>query len=181
MDKAWKVYCYTNVVTGQQYVGNTCKPLSYRSGKNGASYTREPNPFGDAIKQYGWENFVSEVIEVTETRQEAFEKEQYYIEHLHTQVPDGYNRSSGGYGATGISNPCHSHWSDHEYPSEAKKKISESIKRIWTTRARQVSDETSRKFSLRNTGRKWWTNGVDNKFTYECPGEGWTNGMSTRR
>ena len=162
----WNVYCYTNLITGQQYVGCTCKPLSYRSGKNGASYTREDNPFGNAIRQYGWENFSSEVIEVVSTQKEAYERERFYIEHLHSIIPDGYNRASGGAGSPGVihDNP---YWSTHEYPEEVKKRISETLKgRVWSDETRKRRGQS---FSMKNTGRVWCNDGTRNYFVHDIP------------
>ena len=52
-----------------------------------------------------------------------------------------------------------------KYSEEVRKKISEAHK----GRKRIVSEETKRKNSLHNLGRKWYNNGIKNYFTYECP------------
>ena len=52
---------------------------------------------------------------------------------------------------------------------ETKKKISETLK------GRPISEERRRKCSLGNIGRKWFNNGINEKFLYKCP-EGYVEG-----
>lgn len=40
----------------------------------------------------------------------------------------------------------------------------------------KLSEEHKEKISEQVKGRKWWNNGVSNKHTKECPGEGWNIG-----
>lgn len=39
--------------------------------------------------------------------------------------------------------------------------------------------EERRKSSVCKIGRHWFNNGIENKFVYECPGEGWLRGKIT--
>ena len=39
------------------------------------------------------------------------------------------------------------------------------------------SDEKWKQWELENEGKVWWHNGKINKFSIECPGEGWIAGM----
>ena len=34
-------------------------------------------------------------------------------------------------------------------------------------------------FEIKSLGRHWFNNGIENKFVYECPGEGWLRGKIT--
>jgi len=53
---------------------------------------------------------------------------------------------------------------------EVRHKISETLK------GTHLSEETKKKLGDNNRGRHWWTNGIENKFTYECPGIGFRKG-----
>ena len=57
-ERKYKLYVYTNKVNGKKYVGQTCKTLKRRAGKNGSGYYTCPI-FSKAIQKYGWENFKS--------------------------------------------------------------------------------------------------------------------------
>ncbi len=62
------------------------------------------------------------------------------------------------------------------FSEEHKRKLSEANKgkhhRIFTA-------EERRKSSVCKIGRHWFNNGIENKFVYECPGEGWLRGKIT--
>lgn len=53
---------------------------------------------------------------------------------------------------------------------EYKKKMSDIKK------GTKLSQEHKEKLSKQSKGRVWWNNGIDNKHTKECPGEGWYMG-----
>ena len=54
--------------------------------------------------------------------------------------------------------------------AESRRKMSESLK------GRKCSDAHRRKVAESKIGKHWYTNGIDNKFTYECP-NGYVPGM----
>ena len=62
-------------------------------------------------------------------------------------------------------------------PAEHRKKIAESL------RGKHLSEETRKKISEackgKNLGVHWWNNGISNKRSRECPGEGWKRGHLT--
>ena len=51
----------------------------------------------EAIKEYGWENFKQEILEVCDAKI-AEERERYWIDMLGTKYPGGYNGTAGGGG-----------------------------------------------------------------------------------
>lgn len=61
---------------------------NHRCGKN--------QVIDKAIQKYGFENFKEEILDQNISEAEAKEKEKQYIEHYNTQVPNGYNITSGG-------------------------------------------------------------------------------------
>ena len=55
------VYCHTNKINNKKYIGQTCRSLEIRSGKNGHQY-HACTYFGNAIQKYGWDNFEHEIL-----------------------------------------------------------------------------------------------------------------------
>lgn len=92
----YKIYKYTNIHNGKVYIGQTRKTLAERSLYNGNNY-KECRRFYNAIKKYGWNSFIPEIIEDGLSRDEANNKEIYYIEEYESTNPDkGYNIAYGG-------------------------------------------------------------------------------------
>lgn len=78
------------------YVGQTCRTLKERAGKDGKLYHHCVH-FGNAIKKYGWENFEVEMIADNLTHNEANDFEKKLIKELNTTDENfGYNISLGG-------------------------------------------------------------------------------------
>lgn len=138
------IYCYTNKITGKKYVGQTCKSLAERAGRNGCHYIIKNGAFGNSIKKYGWESFVPEVLEDGLTLEEANEREQYWISELNTLVPNGYNLASGGSNPEVHESTCEKH-RRFRHTEESRKKISESLKGVPKT---EEHIEKSRKAHL---------------------------------
>lgn len=96
MDKKYKIYVYTNKINGKKYVGQTCRTLKERAGKDGHNY-HNCNLFGYAIKKYGWDNFESKIVFDNLTHDDANRLERTLIKILRTQNHEfGYNIDSGG-------------------------------------------------------------------------------------
>jgi len=95
MDNNWVVYKHTNKINGKVYIGISCN-YKKRWGSNGIGYYTQTY-FYNAIKKYGWDGFDHEIIENNLTKEEACEKEKYYIElYDSTNNKKGYNISLGG-------------------------------------------------------------------------------------
>ena len=106
-----QIYKITNCLNSKIYIGKdtTSNPNYYGSGvilKN-------------SIKKYGIDNFIKEVIDTAESKEELSEKEKYWISHYNsTDKSIGYNISKGGDGGDTISsNPNR---------DEINKKVSDS-------------------------------------------------------
>lgn len=96
MSKDYFVYKRTLNSDGRVYIGVTHNSLEKRAGNNGIKYDGCIH-FYNAIKKYGWENFSSEILEEGLTRDEAEEKEKYYIEKYRATDPKfGFNMAKGG-------------------------------------------------------------------------------------
>lgn len=65
-----------------------------------------------------------------------------------------------------------------KHMSEAQKKVKHKPQ---TEHQKQVMKEKHSGSGNPAYGRKWWTNGVEQKFQKECPGEGWWNSKLQKR
>lgn len=97
-------YLVTNKITDQIYIGLTKDPEKrWTKHKRIASGSREKEKFylHRSIKKYGAENFSFEVIETTESLDEAKESEQFHIAYLKAMGAELLNLTEGGEGAWG--------------------------------------------------------------------------------
>lgn len=97
------IYCYTNLITGKKYVGQTNNPdrrkrehLSCSRNKKSVSYN---DLFHYKLRQYGIDNFKFEILETIESEDQNLidEREQYWIKEKDSLVgKNGYNMTNGG-------------------------------------------------------------------------------------
>lgn len=90
----YKVYCLTNLITNEKYIGVTKQELKRRF-KAGKGY-KPTTKINLAIQNYGWENFNYEVLYETSNKELAGMLEQDYIKKYNT-IENGYNMQSGGF------------------------------------------------------------------------------------
>jgi len=131
------VYKTTNLVNGKIYIG--------RDVNNSPHYLGSGMLFIRALKKYGKENFVKEVIDVAINIDDLNEKEIFWIAYYKSQDPNiGYNIQKGG----GSSFHCLS----YEQQEEIRKKA------IERNRERKFSEETKQKMRNsmlgKNTGKR---------------------------
>ena len=90
----YKVYCLTNDITKEKYIGVTKQELKKRF-KNGKGY--KPNTkINQAILKYGWKNFSHCILFETNNKEKAGKKEIEYIKLFNT-IKQGYNNATGGF------------------------------------------------------------------------------------
>ena len=90
----WCVYMHTNKSNGKKYIGISKNPQA-RWGSNGHRYKKQY--FGDAIKKYGWDGFVHEILFSGLSEHDACEKEIQLISKYKTcNSKYGYNILPGG-------------------------------------------------------------------------------------
>ena len=111
------IYKTTNLINGKFYVG--------KDERNKPDYLGSGINLNRAIKKYGKENFIKEVLEVCSTREELIEREKYWIKETKAQEL-GYNIADGG-------------WGGNTYDEETKQRVSQFFK------GRYVSPETIEK------------------------------------
>lgn len=122
----YKLYCFTNLINGKQYIGITKQDVNKR-WRNGKGY-KKPTRIGSAIAKYGWDNFKKEVLFEKLTQKDAIKLEREYITTLDT-ISNGYNVQEGGLGGSNgtISEETRkklsiSHKGQHNSPSTEFKK-----------------------------------------------------------
>jgi len=101
-NESYCVYIHTNLINNKQYVGQTKRSAYSRWGEHGENYCRtnkhgEYTKFGEAIIEYGWDNFSHEIIFDNLTSEEADVLEISLINELDT-FNNGYNSTLGGKG-----------------------------------------------------------------------------------
>ena len=88
------IYKITNKINNKIYIGQSCHPdRRWKEHCANALHNIDQYPIHLAIKKYGKENFLMEVLEWTENYNE---REQQLIQQYNTLVPNGYNVASGG-------------------------------------------------------------------------------------
>jgi len=97
------VYKCSNVTNGKTYIGQTVVSLSSRKSQHEyyANKNANKDKFHAAIRKYGENCFVWEIIDYAKDRHDLDVKEIYWIEYYNS-VQDGYNLESGG----GAGIPC---------------------------------------------------------------------------
>lgn len=89
------IYKTTNLVNGKIYVGKDIRNLN--------CYLGSGKLLKLAIKKYGKDNFVKELLETCDSLIELEEREKYWIKKLNS-IKNGYNLTEGGSGGDTFTN-----------------------------------------------------------------------------
>ena len=109
MRKFHYTYITINLINGKQYVGDRSCDCEIRSDL----YLGSGSYLKNALKKYGLKNFSKKILELFETKQEAYNAQEKYINKYNTLIPNGYNINPKG--GLGIPKSFHN--------EETKKKI----------------------------------------------------------
>jgi hypothetical protein len=131
------VYITTNLVNGKQYVGDH-STVNLNDGYLGSGRPA----FANAKKKHGKENFRKEILEFFDTKQEAYNAQEKWINEYNTLIPNGYNISPAGGMQSGNG------WSE-----KSREKMSLSCK------GKEITEETKRKISDTKKGCIPWNKG----------------------
>lgn len=141
------IYKTTNIVNGKIYIG--------QDSKNNPKYLGSGLVLQLAIKKYGQPNFIKEILEFCDSKEQLDIKEKYWIKTLDSQNPEiGYNIKPGGDGGDTLSH--------HKNKEAIYKKISATLKsnkRTLTEEQKQArrdyrhTDEAKQKMSVSRKGK----------------------------
>ena len=90
------IYSATNTVNNKKYIGQTTCALEKRKREHINSINQQKFSFQKAMKKYGIENFLWEIIDYANSPGELDYKETYWINHFGTYGHKGYNMTIGG-------------------------------------------------------------------------------------
>lgn len=107
------IYKITNKTNGKIYIGKTTYSIAYRWAQHISAATsgKEKNDYNfllhKAIRKYGTNNFVIEIIEEIEDESKLSSREMYWISHYNSCILEedcnGYNMTYGGEGSSKIN------------------------------------------------------------------------------
>ena len=146
------IYKVTNKVNGKIYIGQTIRTLEQRKwqhldcAKNGVK-----THFYNAIRKYGEENFVFEIIDEASSLQELNELERYYIAKFNC-IENGYNMVDGGNNNVMFLDDVKQKHLESMRSDETRAKISKTMKEY--RKEHPWTDEQKRKFAKSKYGNK---------------------------
>lgn len=150
------IYITTNLINGKKYIGKKESSVFI------PEYLGSGKLIKRAIKKYGKENFIVEILQWCKTVDELNQAERYHIKLNNAQQdPMYYNISEGGdWGdiSQGLTAEQYKRWGDKirehhtgtTHSEETKRKISESRKKFFQEKG--YSKETIKKMRINNTG-----------------------------
>lgn len=98
------VYRIIHTATGRGYVGHSVD-VRARIGHH-FTVRKSRSPIDCAIRKYGRSQFTWELLERCADKTHAAQREQYWIRHLETKAPRGFNLTDGGDGGlAGMKRP----------------------------------------------------------------------------
>jgi hypothetical protein len=110
-----KIYRLTNKVNGKMYHGQTIEEnINDRWNKYRRLECKSQKKLYNAIKKYGWDNFLAEVIDTTPQNQSQLDELEIFYIAKFDSINNGYNIMPGG--------------AHGKHSEETKRKISNSFK-----------------------------------------------------
>ena len=150
------VYRHT-LPNGKAYIGQTCRPLHHRTGRDFAGY-KECVAFYSATQKYGAANVKTEILYTCEDVHEANRLETLCIARHNSLAPHGYNLTTGGSSGL-LSDETKAKLSAAQtgktHTDEVRAKISEAVSgKKHPNWGKTLSTETRAKVSA-NNARYW--------------------------
>ena len=146
------IYKVTNKVNGKIYIGQTVRTLEQRKWQhlNAAKHGCKTH-FYNAIRKYGEDNFVFEVIDEASSIQELNALERYYIAKFNC-IKEGYNMVDGGNNNVMFLDKVKQKHLESMRSPETRAKISKSMKEY--RKEHPWTEEQKRKFAKSKYGNK---------------------------
>jgi group I intron endonuclease len=142
------VYVTTNLLNRKKYIGDHSTDNLEKD-----KYLGSGRPYFEQAKiKYGKENFKKEILEFFDSKQEAFDAQEKYINEYNTLVPNGYNISpKGGHMYKGsMSESTKNKISEGNKGKIRSKEVKAQISKSLT--GFQHTKETKEKMKIRQTG-----------------------------
>lgn len=137
------IYKITNIITNKLYIGQTSKSIDDRFKRHKRCAERKVNRYlYDSMNHHGYDKFIVTLLEEVETKEQADEREKYWIKTLDTLFPNGYNMTTGGGGGNTIL----------LMTDEQKKDL--YARQANSRRGRKMSDEFREKMSKIHKGKE---------------------------
>lgn len=152
------MYKITCVPNNKVYVGITGN-LKHRLDVHFGGYKLN-TLMSRAIKKYGKENFVVDILETVDSWEEAHANESYYIKKFNSHGECGYNMTDGGEGMAGL---VHSEETRKRMSLAHVGKNTGEKNPMWgkvgANKGKKFSEETRRKIAISKIGKPAWNKG----------------------
>lgn len=138
------IYKTTNLINGKIYIGQ------HRANEFDVSYYGSGKYLRNAVNKYGVENFVVDVLEWCDTREQLNEREIFYIKHFNSREHSiGYNIARGGEGGDLVT--C---LPEAEYTKFVKKMSDMNKLGIIGNKGKHLSEQHKQRIGMGNKGKK---------------------------
>lgn len=148
----YTIYKTTNTVNNKIYIGK------HQTENINDSYLGSGVSLEKAVKKYGKESFVKEILYVFDNEEEMNSKEKELVTEEFIKRKDNYNKSLGGEGGFNFKGKKHTDETKQKLSEIAKKRIysEETRNKISEgNRKRVISEETKLKLSEKAKLRFW--------------------------
>lgn len=149
------IYLITNLINNKRYVGQSIDCHRRFSQHKAVAGKDHHSALHGAMQKYGTENFQMEILE--EHVANYNEREQYWINHYNTLVPNGYNIMRGG-SNTYIPTKYRRQFNDDQYYQIVDDIINRTLS--WETIAHKWNTAPSLIREI-NKGRQYWHDDIE--------------------
>jgi len=163
------IYKVTNTLNDKSYIGKTEHTFNKRKSDHlRHAKTDKGFAFHSAIRKYGEENFVWEIVEDNIIDEITLnQKEEHYIALYKSFGPKGYNMTKGGEGQKGWipSDETRAKWSEQRKGKNPWNKGTAKPKKVLTDEERAARKaDANRRRSKKLRGIKTWNTGIVDQY-----------------
>lgn len=112
--KQYYIYLTTNKINGKQYIGQ-------HYGELADDYFGSGSLILKALQTYGKQNFTKEILEICESREQADEREIFWISYYNAVENENFYNLANGPTIGNSFEFCHKYWQEH--PQEFQENI----------------------------------------------------------
>lgn len=166
MSSIYSIYKATNTITGKSYIGfDSCWPNRKKSHRN-KMYEKNNIKFYNALRKYGWNNFIWEVIYQSLDGKHCLSVMEPFFIKENNSFYGGYNSTLGGEGVIGYKHNQERiekiilSSKGRKQSKETIQKRSEKIRLFWSKNQKVISREQKNKISKTLKGNVPWNKGL---------------------